>query len=103
MFLAINIKNPLDVMTEVEDLPRLFRRISNHGDELNAYHVVRVDGVQLRRDHAKSCSHFLPHDELREIAGHYGVRLDEYKPRIKRIRRRKGELDDIPIGTGEVA
>lgn len=100
LFLAINIKNPLDVMTEV-DLPRLFRRISNHGEELHSFHIIRIDGVQLCRDHAKSCSHFLPHDELREIASHYGVRLDEYKPRVRRVRRRKGELDGVTDGSGE--
>lgn len=87
MFLAISRTNPLDVMTEVDNLPRLLTRISNHGDEINTYHVIRVDGVELKRGYTKSCAHFLTHEELRDISKQYGVNIHEFKPRVRRVRR----------------
>lgn len=103
MFLAISKSNPLDVMTEVDNLPRLLRRISNHGDELNAYTVIRVDGVELKKGFLKSCAHFLTHEELRDIGKQYGVDVHEFKPRVRRIQRSKSKSGTYTVGSGEVA
>ena len=103
MYLAINKENPLNVMTEVENLPRLLSRISNHGDTIDSYSIVRIDGVELKRGYTKSCAHFLTRQELRDISRQYGVTINGYKPRVRRTRRPASKVAVGQNRSGEAA
>lgn len=101
MFIAIHKTNHTNVMTEAEDLSRLVARIKRHGKgDFHEYAIIRVDGVEVKKGYAKSCAHFLPVDEFRDIAEAWGIDLsvpEESKKKVKKEKRVRNKAEDDPM------